>query len=126
MKIEIICTLTSNVHVFYKTRKLRFSRSVSKDDGEKVARCLVAFPRAVIVFCNLIHCFATFSLTFPPSLLKPGFHIIAPVATVANKIIQRQEQLERWERFLGFHIIATIATKMANDRGKRINILKSF
>ena len=123
MKVEIICTLTSNVHVFYKTRKLRFSRSVSKDDGEKVARCLVAFPRAVIVFCNLIHCFATFSLTFPPSLLKPGFHIIA---TIANKIIQRQEQLERWERFLGFHIIATIATKMANDRGKKINMLKSF
>ena len=51
--------------------------------------------------------------------LKPGFHIIASVATVATvaiKIIQRQERLERWERFLGFHIIATIATKMANDR----------
>ena len=31
---------------------------------------MVAFPRAVIVFCNLIHCFATFSLTFPSSLLK--------------------------------------------------------
>ena len=48
--------------------------------------------------------------------LKPGFHIIASVATVATvaiKIIQRQE---RWERVLGFHIIATIATKMANDR----------
>ena len=25
---------------------------------------------AVIVFCNLIHCFSTFSLTFPSSLLK--------------------------------------------------------
>ena len=36
--------------------------------------------------------------------LKPGFLIIAPVAIVANKITQRQE------RFLGFHIIATIAT----------------
>ena len=31
---------------------------------------MVAFPRAVIVFCNLIHCFAIFSLTFPSSLLK--------------------------------------------------------
>ena len=31
---------------------------------------MVAFPRAVIVFCNLIHCFSTFSLTFPSSLLK--------------------------------------------------------
>ena len=31
---------------------------------------MVAFPRAMIVFCNLIHCFATFSLTFPSSLLK--------------------------------------------------------
>ena len=30
---------------------------------------MVAFPRprAVIVFCNLIHCFSTFSLTFPSS-----------------------------------------------------------
>ena len=37
--------------------------------------------------------------------LKPGFHIIAPgatVATVANK-------MERRKRFLGFRIIATIA-----------------
>ena len=31
---------------------------------------MVAFPRAVIVFCNLIHCFSTFSLTLPSSLLK--------------------------------------------------------
>ena len=31
---------------------------------------MVAFPRAVIVFCNLVHCFTTFSLTFPSSLLK--------------------------------------------------------
>ena len=31
---------------------------------------MVAFPRAVIAFCNLIHCFSTFSLTFPSSLLK--------------------------------------------------------
>ena len=31
---------------------------------------MVAFPRAVIIFCNLIHCFSTFSLTFPSSLLK--------------------------------------------------------
>ena len=38
MKIEMICTLT--VHVLYKTRELRFSRSVSKDDGGKVARWL--------------------------------------------------------------------------------------
>ena len=30
----------SNVHVLYKTRELRFSRSVSKDDGGKVARWL--------------------------------------------------------------------------------------
>ena len=28
---------------------------------------MVAFPRAVIVLCNLIHCFSTFSLTFPSS-----------------------------------------------------------
>ena len=28
----------SNVHVLDKTRELRFSRSVSKDDGGKVAR----------------------------------------------------------------------------------------
>ena len=32
--------LYSNVHVLYKTRKLRFSRSVSKDDGGKVNRWL--------------------------------------------------------------------------------------
>ena len=38
MKIEIVCTLT--VHVLYKTRELRFSRSVSKDDGGKVAMWL--------------------------------------------------------------------------------------
>ena len=31
---------------------------------------MVAFPRAVIVFCNLIHRFSTFALTFPSSLLK--------------------------------------------------------
>ena len=31
---------------------------------------------------------------------------------VMTKIVQR---LERRERFLGFHIIVTIATKMAND-----------
>ena len=31
---------------------------------------MVAFPRAVIVFCNLNHCFTTFSLTFPSALLK--------------------------------------------------------
>ena len=30
----------SNVHVLYKTRELRFSRSVSKDDGGTVARWL--------------------------------------------------------------------------------------
>ena len=30
----------SNVHVLYKTRELRFSRSVSTDDGRKVARWL--------------------------------------------------------------------------------------
>ena len=30
----------SNVHVLYKTRELMFSRSVSKDDGGKVARWL--------------------------------------------------------------------------------------
>ena len=28
------------VHVLYKTQEMRFSRSVSKDDGGKVARCL--------------------------------------------------------------------------------------
>ena len=58
-----------------------------------------------------------FSSVTGRSKIKPGYHIIAPVATVAtvaNTIIQRQE---RRERFLGFHIIATIATKMANDRG---------
>ena len=32
--------LYSNVRVLYKTRELRFSRSVSKDDGGKVARRL--------------------------------------------------------------------------------------
>ena len=32
--------LYSNVHVLHKTPKLRFSRSVSKDDGRKVARWL--------------------------------------------------------------------------------------
>ena len=32
--------LYSNFHVLYKTRELRFSRSVSKDDGGKVARRL--------------------------------------------------------------------------------------
>ena len=47
-----------------------FSRSVSRDDGGKVAWWLHSHVRAVIVFCNLIHCFATFSLTFPSSLLK--------------------------------------------------------
>ena len=47
MKIKMICT-PANVHVLYKTRELRLSRPVSKDDGGKVA-----FPRAVIVFCNL-------------------------------------------------------------------------
>ena len=31
---------------------------------------MVAFPRAVIVSCNLIHCFSTFLLTLPSSLLK--------------------------------------------------------
>ena len=36
-KIEMVRTLL-NVHVLYKTRELRFSRSVSKDDGGKVAR----------------------------------------------------------------------------------------
>ena len=30
----------SNVHVLYKTRELRFSRSVSTDDDRKVARWL--------------------------------------------------------------------------------------
>ena len=40
MKIETICTLTPGVHVLYKTREVRFSRSVSKDDGGKVARWL--------------------------------------------------------------------------------------
>ena len=30
----------SNVHVLYKTRELRFSRSVSKDNSRKVARWL--------------------------------------------------------------------------------------
>ena len=28
------------VHVFYKTQEMWFSRSVSKDNGGKVARCL--------------------------------------------------------------------------------------
>ena len=32
--------LYSNVHILYETRELRFSRSVSKDDGGKVARWL--------------------------------------------------------------------------------------
>ena len=32
--------LYSNVYVLYKTRELRFSRSVSKDDGGKVTRWL--------------------------------------------------------------------------------------
>ena len=32
--------LYSNVHVLCKTRELRFSRSVSKDDGVKVTRWL--------------------------------------------------------------------------------------
>ena len=32
--------LYSNVHVLYKTQELRFSRSVSIDDGGKVARWL--------------------------------------------------------------------------------------
>ena len=36
MKIEMIRTL----YVLCKTRELRFSRSVSKDDGGKVARWL--------------------------------------------------------------------------------------
>ena len=31
---------TGPIHVLYKTPELRFSRSVSKDDGEKVARWL--------------------------------------------------------------------------------------
>ena len=30
----------SNVHVLYKTPELRFSRSVSKDDGGKMAKWL--------------------------------------------------------------------------------------
>ena len=30
--------LYSNIHVLYKTQELRFSRSVSRDDGGKVAR----------------------------------------------------------------------------------------
>ena len=38
MKIEMIRTL--NIHVLYKTRECSFSRSVSKDDGGKVARWL--------------------------------------------------------------------------------------
>ena len=61
-----------------------------------------------IQFWNLLTTLA-FTLEFSFQTLKPGFHIIAPVATVAtvaNKIIQRQERLERRERFLGFHIIA--------------------
>ena len=32
--------LYSDVHVLFKTRELRFSRSVSNDDGVKVARWL--------------------------------------------------------------------------------------
>ena len=31
---------------------------------------VVAFPHEVIVFCNQVYCFITFSLTFPFSLLK--------------------------------------------------------
>ena len=31
---------------------------------------MVAFSRAVIVFCNLIYCFVAYSLTFPSSFLK--------------------------------------------------------
>ena len=52
MKIEMICTLTFTFSTT-KTRELRFSCSVSKDDLGKMAKW-VAFPRAVIVFCNLI------------------------------------------------------------------------
>ena len=39
---EYLNDLYSNVHVLYKTRELRFSRFVSKDDGGKVARCLLS------------------------------------------------------------------------------------
>ena len=57
----------SNIHVFYKTRELRFLRSVLKTTAEKwPSGCI---PGAVIVFCNLIYCFVTFS-TFPLSLIK--------------------------------------------------------
>ena len=38
------------VHVFYKTQEMWFSRSVSKDDGGKVVRCL--HSHVVVVFCN--------------------------------------------------------------------------
>ena len=38
---------SSNVHVLYKTPELRFSRSVSKDDGGKVARWLYSHMKCL-------------------------------------------------------------------------------
>ena len=43
MKIEMIRTLTFTFSS--KTRELRFSRSVSKDDGGKVARWLHSYVK---------------------------------------------------------------------------------
>ena len=40
-EISILLKYYNNaVHVLYKTQEMRFSRSVSKDDGGKEARCL--------------------------------------------------------------------------------------
>ena len=46
---------------------------------------MVAFPRAVIAFCNLVHCFSTLSLTFPSSLLKLSNLKVAPQSLVKRQ-----------------------------------------
>ena len=54
----------SNVHVLYKTPELRFLRSLSKDDGGKVARWLHSHVKWLYSVLKSI------VLTFPSSLLK--------------------------------------------------------
>ena len=46
---------------------------------------MVAFPREAILFCDLIHCFTTFSLTFPSSLLK--LSIISVVRSIVRRVL---------------------------------------
>ena len=71
-----------------------------------------AFPQPLYVLSMSLN-FGLFSVS---RVLKPGFHIIAPVATVATVV----NKMERRERFSGFHIIVTRELKqLGRERQRR-------